>query len=305
MSIPPESKTKTFQVTEPGVRLDIYLANEHSELSRSYLQKLISQGCVLVNGIAAKAKHKLNTGDRIDISLPPAEPASLTADPTPLTIIYEDDDLLVIDKPAGLVVHPVPGYSSHTLINAVLYHYPDLAGVGDPMRPGVVHRLDKNTSGLIVVAKNNAAQKYLTDQFKARTVVKGYLVLVSGKLSPMRGIIEAPVGRDPGNRKRMAVVSGGREARTSYRVEEYISNYSLLEIITETGRTHQIRVHLSAIGYPVVGDAVYGVRSRYFKRQFVHANHLGFNLFSTGVYREFTCELASDLKEGLKLIKDG
>ena len=302
MVVPLKPEVKILQVAESAIRLDKYLAKEYPDLSRSRLQKLIEQCYIKVNGCGAKASQKLNIGDEIHISLPPPEQISLVAEPIPLNVIYEDDELLLIDKPAGLVVHPSSGHVTHTLVNALLARCPDLANFGDAMRPGIVHRLDRDTSGLMIVAKNSAAQKYLINQFKARSVSKGYLVLVKGTLSPRQGIIDASVGRDPSNRKRMAVISGGRQARTRYKVKEYLGDYTLLEVITETGRTHQIRVHLSAIGYPVVGDPVYGVRSAYVKRQFVHAYRLGFHLPASGEYREFTCELPSDLKQALRLI---
>jgi len=302
MVVHPEPEIKILQVTEPAIRLDKYLAKEYPELSRSRLQKLIEQGHILVNGYVAKASQKVSVGDEIRVSLPPPEKVSLVAEPIPLAVIYEDDDLLVIDKPAGLVVHPSPGHTAHTLVNALLARCPDLASFGDAMRPGIVHRLDGDTSGLMIIAKNDSAQQYLINQFKARSVSKSYLVLARGKLTPSQGLIEAPVGRDPSNRKRMAVVTGGRQARTRYKVKEYISDCTLLEVTTETGRTHQIRVHLSAIGYPVVGDTVYGVKSPYVKRQFVHACRLGFRLPSSKEYREFNCELPSDLKQALRLI---
>jgi len=218
----------------------------------------------------------------------------------PLNIIYEDDDLLVVDKPAGLTVHPAPGHPSHTLLNAILSHFPHLADVSDSLRPGVVHRLDKDTSGVMMVAKNSAAQADLAEQFKTHSVTKAYLVLVKGRLTPENGVIEAAIGRDPRNRKRMAVVTEGREARTEYRVIRYIGDYTLLEVRPETGRTHQIRVHLSAIGYPVVGDKVYGVKSAYLSRQFMHASRLGFNLPSSGEYVEFESALPPDLEQALK-----
>ena len=302
MVVPLEPEVKILQVTESAIRLDKYLAKEYPELSRSRLQKLIEQGYIEVNGCGARASQKLNLGDEIRVSLPPPAQVSLVAEPIPVDVIYEDDDLLLVNKPAGLVVHPSPGHTTHTLVNALLSRCPDLANFGDAMRPGIVHRLDRDTSGLMIVAKNSAAQQYLINQFKARSVSKGYLVLVKGKLTPSQGIIDASVGRDPSNRKRMAVVSGGRQARTRYKVKEYLGDYTLLEVITETGRTHQIRVHLSAIGYPVVGDPIYGVRSVYVKRQFVHACRLGFHLPATGEYREFTCELPSDLKQAMRLI---
>ncbi|MBM4446609.1 MAG: RluA family pseudouridine synthase [Chloroflexi bacterium] len=302
MVIPLEPEVKILQVAGSTGRLDRYLAKEYPELSRSRLQKLIEQGYILVNECGAKASQKLNAGDKIHIALPPPEQVSLVAEPIPVDVIYEDDDLLVIDKPAGLVVHPSPGHTTHTLVNALLARCPNLGNFGDAIRPGIVHRLDKDTSGLMIIAKNNSAQQYLINQFKARSVSKGYLVLVKGKLAQSQGVIDAPVGRDPFNRKRMAVVSNGRQARTRYKVKEYLGDYSLLEVTTETGRTHQIRVHLSAIGYPVVGDPMYGVRSAYVKRQFVHAYRLGFRLLASGAYQEFTCELPSDLKQAMRLI---
>ncbi|MBE0415439.1 MAG: RluA family pseudouridine synthase [Dehalococcoidia bacterium] len=293
-----------FTVTRAGVRLDKYIAEEYPELSRTRIQKLISEGFITVNDRVAKGSLKLNIGDKITAIIPP--PVSITPLPEkiPLTIVYEDNDLLVVDKPAGLAVHPAPGHPSHTLVNAILAHCPDLAltSRGGSVRPGIVHRLDKNTSGLMVVAKNDASHQNLSNQIKARSVVKRYLVLVQGHLSPERGIIEAPIGRDPGNRKRMAVVSEGREARTQYRVIRYLDSYTLLEVTLETGRTHQIRVHLSAIGFPVVGDEVYGRRSPYLGRQFVHACHLGFRLPSSGEYVEFRSKLPPDLEQALEHI---
>ncbi len=283
-----------------GVRLDKYVGEKCSELSRTHAQKLIADGHITVNDHAAKVGLKLNVGDRVDIIIPPTAPSSLLPEAIPLNIIYEDDDLLVVDKPAGLAIHPAPGHPSHTLVNAILSHLPDLAETTDSLRPGIVHRLDKDASGIMVVAKNNAAQLNLIDQFKARSVVKAYLVLVKGRLTPEDGIIEAPIGRDPRNRKRMAVVANGRDARTQYHVIKYMDNYTLLEVRTETGRTHQIRVHLLAIGYPVVGDATYGVKSDYLSRQFLHACRLGFNLPSTGEYVEFASELPPDLAQALK-----
>ena len=302
MEVPPKPEVKILQVTESAVRLDKYLAGEYPELSRSILQKLIKQGFISVNDFTARPSQKLSAGDRIYVALPPPEKVSLAAEPVPVNVIYEDEDLLVINKPAGLVVHPSPGHTAHTLVNALLARCPDLAGFGDTMRPGIVHRLDRDTSGLMIIAKNSGAQQYLINQFKDRSVSKGYLVLVKGKLTPNQGIIDAPIGRDPSNRKRMAVLASGRQARTGYKVKEYIDGYTLLDVTTETGRTHQIRVHLSAIGYPVVGDAVYGVRSPYVKRQFVHAYRLGFRLPAGGEYREFTCELPQDLKQAMALI---
>lgn len=295
-------KVDSFIADKTGVRLDKYVVEECSELSRTYAQKLIADGNITVNDRVAKASFKLSIGDRVDVVVPPPTPSSLSPEAIPLDIIYEDDDLLVVDKPAGLTVHPAPGHPSHTLVNAILSHLPELADIGDSLRPGIVHRLDKDASGIMVVAKNNTAQLNLIDQFKAHSVAKTYLVLVKGQLTPESGIIEAPIGRDPRNRKRMAVVAKaeGKEARTRYNVVRYIANYTLLEVRTETGRTHQIRVHLAAIGYPVVGDNVYGAKSTFLSRQFLHACRLGFNLPSSGEYVEFTSELPPDLAQALK-----
>jgi len=303
MAVPHESEIKEIQVTEPGIRLDKYLVKMYPDLSRSYIQKLIEQDYVLVNRHGAKVSQKLNNGDKIIINIPHPEPTSLIAEPIPLNIVYEDNNLIVLNKPAGLTVHPAPGHTSHTLVNALLAYCPDLAKFGDSPRPGIVHRLDKDTSGLMIIAKNYPTQQNLINQFKARSVSKGYFVLVKGKLSPTRGIIEAPLGRHPANRKRMSIVTSGRPARTGYKVKEYLDNYTLLEVTLETGRTHQIRVHLAAIGYPVVGDSIYGVKSAYLKRQFVHAYRLGFHLPPSGEYKEFTCEIAHDLKQALETIK--
>ena len=293
-------KIYSFIADKTGVRLDKYVGEECSDLSRTYAQKLIADGHITVNDRVAKASFKLSIGDRVDVVVPPPAPTSLSPEAIPLNIIYEDDDLLVVDKPAGLTVHPAPGHPSHTLVNAVLSHLPELADIGDSLRPGIVHRLDKDTSGVMLVAKNEPARLDLMQQFEARSVVKAYLALVKGQLTPESGIIEAPIGRDPRNRKRMAVVTEGKQARTRYHVIRYIGNYTLLEVRTETGRTHQIRVHFKAIGYPVVGDSTYGVKSDYLSRQFLHACRLGFKLPSTGAYVEFTSELPPDLAQALK-----
>jgi 23S rRNA pseudouridine1911/1915/1917 synthase len=284
-----------------GVRLDKYVAEECVELSRSYIQRLIGNGHVTVNNCVAKGRLKLNVGDRVVLVIPPPTPSTPLPEEIPLAIVYEDNDLLVVDKPAGLTVHPAPGHSSHTLVNAVLAHCPDIE-INGSLRPGIVHRLDKNTSGLIIVAKNDAAHRDLSDQIKTRSVIKRYLVLVEGCLSPDRGIIEAPVGRDPSHRKRMAVVSGGREAFTQYQVIKNMDNYTFLEVTIKTGRTHQIRVHLSAIGFPVVGDEVYGRMSPILNRQFVHACYLGFRLPSSGECIELHSDLPVDLEEALERI---
>ncbi len=293
-------KIYNFVADSSGARLDKYVCEKCLELSRTQAQRLITEGHIRVNNHAAKPSLKLTAGDRVTVTIPPTPPTPLSPEAIPLSILYEDDDLLVIDKPADLSVYPGPGHPSHTLINAVLSHYPRLADISNSLRPGIVHRLDKDTSGVMLVAKNNVAQLNLVNQFKTRSVVKAYLVLVKGHLTPEDGIIEAAIGRDPYNRKRMAVVTRGREARTQYHVVKYLGDYTLLEVKPETGRTHQIRVHLAAIGFPVVGDPMYGVKSPYLSRQFLHASLLGFHLPSTGEYVEFESELPTDLEQALK-----
>ncbi len=279
-------------------RLDRFIA-EQCQISRAYAQKLINDRNVTINDQSAKTSYKLTRGDKVIAVIPPPKPIDLTPENIPLKVIYEDSDLIVIDKPAGLVVHPAAGQRTGTLVNALLARCPDLGGIDGSLRPGIVHRLDKNTSGAMVVAKNDKAQASLSNQIKKRVVKKGYIALVDGHLSPERGAIEAPIGRDPRDRKRMAVVEGGKEARTQYNVTKYFNGHTLLEAILETGRTHQIRVHFSAIGFPVFGDSVYGKKSPLLARQFLHAYRLGFTLPSTEDYVEFTSDLPPELQEAL------
>ncbi len=290
-----------FTVERPGVRLDKYVAENCPELSRTHAQKLIADGHITVNDVVARSGFKLSTGDRITASIPPEEPGTLLPEFIPFGILYEDDDVLVIDKPAGLPVHPAPGHPGHTLVNGLLAYLSTLPDTGDALRPGIVHRLDMDTSGVMLVAKNRVAHANLAEQFKSRSVAKVYLALVRGRLSPEDGAIEAPIGRDPRNRKRMAVVAEhrGRPARTGYHVVRYTDSYTLLEVTLETGRTHQIRVHLAAIGHSVVGDTTYGVSSPYLSRQFLHSYHLGFCLPATGEHVEFESELPADLQQAL------
>jgi 23S rRNA pseudouridine1911/1915/1917 synthase len=288
-------------VDSGGSRLDKYIA-ERCALSRSHIQQLIAAGRVLLNGQPAKASRKVTPGERIVVAVPPPVPISLDPENIPLNIVYEDDYVMVIDKPAGLTVHPAPGHRSGTLVNAILAHCPDLMAIKGSIRPGIVHRLDKDTSGLMMVAKNDAAQASLSAQIKRRAIKKGYLALVSGHLSPAKGTIEAPIGRHPRDRKRMAVIPTGREARTFYQVKEYLGDYTLLEVRTETGRTHQIRVHLSSIGHPVFGDAVYGKRSNLLGRQFLHAHRLSFRLPPGEDFVEFESPMPLDLEEALRQV---
>jgi 23S rRNA pseudouridine1911/1915/1917 synthase len=295
-------KNCSFTVAGDVARLDKYVGEMCPGLSRTHAQQLITDGLVTVNGKTAKSGLKLVAGDKVEVNIPPEAGTALEGEDIPLNIIFEDADLLVIDKPPGLAVHPAPGTPSGTLANAVVHYLPSIAKDADALRPGIVHRLDKDTSGLIIVAKNRVAQANLSDQFKARTVKKTYITLVTGRLTPEKGIIEADIGRDPKNRQRMAVVSEGRDARTNYQVIRYFDNYTLLEIHPETGRTHQIRVHLAAIGYPVVGDTTYGLPTKFLRRQFLHAGKLAFNLPSTGKRVEFESPLAPDLQKALEQI---
>lgn len=293
-------RTLCLEVEEANHRLDSYISRLCQDLSRSYIQKLIDDGFVTVNDQVVKPSYKTRAGDTILIELPPPPPpASLLPESIPLAVVYEDNDLMVIDKPAGITVHPAPGNPNHTLVNAVLAHCPDIIGLDTSLRPGIVHRLDKNTSGLMVVAKNKETQLNLSAQLKNRRILKKYLVLVRGCPFPEEGEISAPIGRHPKNRKKMAVVPEGREAHTSYRVIRPMKGYSLVEATIRTGRTHQIRVHFSSIGHPVIGDDTYGVRTPYLDRQFLHAYMLGFRLPGIGEWVEFTSELPADLEQAL------
>lgn len=295
----------SLTASEDSERLDKYLAQEITSVSRSRIQQLIVEGLVTVNGVPVKASYRVQQGDAILVRIPPTEEVELVPQRIPLRIVYEDEDLVVVDKPAGMVVHPAHGHQEGTLVNALLAHYPDLP-VDEGNRPGIVHRLDKDTSGLIIVAKNDDARDNLRRQFKERQVEKLYLALVEGNVEPGRGMIDAPIGRDAKRRKRMAVVrKGGREAVTQYQVLEYLGDYTLLEVRPLTGRTHQVRVHLSFIGHPVVGDAVYGYRKQRLglKRQFLHAQRLGFHLPSSGEYVTVTADLPQDLREVLDRLR--
>jgi 23S rRNA pseudouridine1911/1915/1917 synthase len=307
-------KTIELRVSEGGQRLDKYVAQVVPGLSRSRAQKLIEEGLVTVNGGMAKPSYRVEVGDLIVVHVPPPEPMEIEPQAIPLDIVYEDEQIIVVNKPAGMVVHPAYGHRTGTLVNAVLAHCPHLARAeGDP-RPGIVHRLDKDTSGLIIVAKNDAARRHLQRQFKRREVKKVYVALLEGRLEPARGVIEAPIGRDKKRRKRMAVVEGGRQARTEYRVAEYFAGgtgkvsrlYTLVEAQPATGRTHQVRVHFASIGHPLAGDPVYGFRKQHLSslhRQFLHAQTLGFRLPGSDQYVELTAELPDDLRVVLEELR--
>ncbi len=268
-------------------RLDVFLSEAQAEITRSRLKKLIEEELVSVNGSPARAKRKLKKGDRIELRIPSPVALQAVPEPIPIDIVYEDACMLAVDKPAGLVVHPAPGHYTGTLVNALLYHCRDLEGIGGVERPGIVHRLDKDTSGLVVVAKTEAAHQSLTRQFKDRTIKKVYLALVKGKVRSDRGTINAPIGRHKVHRKKMSSSAPrGREAKTRYEVIERFGHFTYLRVFPETGRTHQIRVHLASIKHPVLGDKLYGGTPgpQYQKmcRQALHAHKLELTHPETG-----------------------
>ncbi|MBK8902635.1 MAG: RluA family pseudouridine synthase [Anaerolineaceae bacterium] len=268
----------TLRLDVPGERLDKVLTEHLPTLSRTQIQRLLKEGQILVNGRTAKANLRLEGGEEVSVTLPEPEETELLPEAIPLDIRYEDDDMLVINKPAGMVVHPAVGHNQGTLVNAILAHCPDLPGIGGEKRPGIVHRLDKETSGLIVIAKNEPALRHLQAQFKDRSVGKQYVALVDGQVQPPTAVIDAPIGRDPRQRKKMAVIPFGssarsRPAQTQYTTITGYDDYTLLRCELFTGRTHQIRVHLAYIGFPIVGDKVYGRRKPTIPlgRHFLHA----------------------------------
>lgn len=302
-----DEKRLELTLTAVGERLDRALSDAAPELSRVQWQRLIKEGHVTINGRPVKASQRIEGGERLSIVLPPVQETELVAEDIPLDIRYEDDGIILINKPAGMVVHPAVGHQQGTLVNAVLAHCPDLPGVGGEKRPGIVHRLDKQTSGLILVAKNDAALRYLQAQFKERTVEKRYLALVEGHIQPPQALIDAPIGRDPRRRKRMAVIGAGsstqaRPAQTAYQLLGSYDDFSLVECRPHTGRTHQIRVHLAFAGYPIVGDTIYGRRKQRLplKRHFLHAAGLTFKRPSDGDTVSFEAELPVDLQRVLE-----
>lgn len=288
-----------------GERLDVFVARRMPQLTRSRVQRLIDDGRVRVAGERARAALRLDVGQRVVVDVPPATPMSAEPEPIALDVIFEDGDLLIVNKPPGMTVHPAPAHPASTLVNAVLAHCRDLSGIGGVLRPGIVHRLDRDTSGVIVVAKNDAAHNALARQLKDRRVEKTYLALVEGTPSPSEGVIDAPVARDPRRRERMAVIEGGREAVTAYRVLERMQGLSLVEARPRTGRTHQIRVHLAAIGHPIAGDRVYGRASSVVGRQFLHAARIAFTHPRSGERVEFEAPLPEDLRAALERARRG
>lgn len=285
----------------PAERLDRWLAASGVGPSRAFVQKLIDAGHVLVDGRVAPASHKVRPGQKVLVAIPPPEPTATLPEAIPLDVLYEDDDVIVINKPQGMVVHPAAGNRAGTLVNALLAHCRGLSAIGGKERPGIVHRLDKDTSGVLVVAKNDDAHVSLQKQIQAREARREYLAIVHGRVREERGRINAPIGRHPVDRKRMAVIAGGRPAVTDYEVLERFPGYTLVRAILQTGRTHQIRVHMAHLGHPVVGDPVYGARRSPWnlKGQCLHAQRLAFRHPRTGAWMSFTAPLPPDMEKVL------
>lgn len=289
---------------ESGVRLDKYIS-DNSEISRSYAAKLAENGDITVNGKKAEKKTKVQSGDEIRINVPEPETLEAVAQDIPIDIVYEDDSVIVVNKPQGMVVHPAPGNPDGTLVNGLLYHC-SLSDINGVVRPGIVHRIDKDTSGLLIVAKTNEAHESLSKQLKERKAMRRYYCIVNGNIKEDSGTINKPIGRHPIDRKKMAVVAGGREAVTHFKVLERFGQYTLVECILETGRTHQIRVHMASIGHSIVGDPVYGVKKERFKTngQLLHAKTIGFEHPKTKEIMEFDSELPEYFKDVLNKLKN-
>ncbi|HEX8178663.1 MAG TPA: RluA family pseudouridine synthase [Pyrinomonadaceae bacterium] len=316
-AVEPEAPVLTFAVTpaDAGARLDAYLAAHVPAISRTRLKQAIEDGDALVNGRTAKPAYKLRGDETIELETPAPPTSDFQPEDIPLDIVYEDDALVVINKSAGLVVHPAAGITAGTLANALAFHFQQLSVRAGAIRPGIVHRLDRDTSGLMVVAKSEAAHEHLADQFRARTVFKSYVALVHGQVREEHGRIEQPLARDPRNRTRMGIVRGGRPALSLYRVRRRFARFTLLDVEIKTGRTHQIRVHLAWLKHPVVGDKLYGggrdstitdpklrAAINAMGRQFLHAERLGFHHPQTGEYVKFAASLPPDLTRLLDVL---
>ena len=296
-----------YLADDSGLRIDKWLAEQQEEgLSRSYIQKLIAEGCVLINGLPAGSHTKISEGDEIELRLPDRREPDILPEDIPLDILYEDADVILVNKPKGMVVHPAPGHYSGTLVNALLWHCRDsLSGINGIARPGIVHRIDKDTTGVIIACKNDAAHASIAEQLKEHSIVRRYRALVSGTFSQDSGTISANIGRSKTDRKKMAVVrEGGRTAVTHYQVLQRFRDASYIECRLETGRTHQIRVHMASIGHPLLGDTVYGnAGSRYhLQGQCLHAMVLGFIHPSTGEYMEFSADLPEYFENLLNIL---
>ena len=284
-----------LEITEnqAGERIDRFLADSQ-DLTRSFLQKILKEGVVIVNGKSVKANYKLRKGDRIEFEIPEAVEPDIVAEDIPLSILYEDADVLVVDKPKGMVVHPAAGHYSRTLVNAVMYHCKgELSGINGVLRPGIVHRIDRDTTGSIIICKNDMAHNEIARQLKEHSINRRYRAIVTGVLKDEEGTIEGAIGRDKKDRKKMTITADGKPAVTHYRVLQRFKHYTYVECVLETGRTHQIRVHMASIGHPLLGDEVYGRRSDKYKceGQCLHAMTLGFHHPRTGEYIEVNAPL--------------
>ena len=291
---------------QSGVRLDRFLADSGLELSRSAAVGLIDNGNVTVNGKAQNKKYKLSDGDEVIICIPDPVPYEAKAENIPLDIIYEDGDLLVVNKPKGMVVHPAAGNEDGTLVNALLYHVRDLSGIGGEMRPGIVHRLDKDTSGLILIAKNDHAHTVMSEQFKERSTEKHYRAVAYGNFQQDEGLIDAPIARHPVDRKKMAVVPGGKPSKTQWTVMERLKGATYLDVHLLTGRTHQIRVHMQSIGHPLLGDCIYAPHTKvavHIPRLMLHAYSLAFDHPTTGERMEFVAPLPEKFSVTLEKLR--
>ena len=297
----------TLTVEQGGERIDRFLSEEIADLSRSYIQKLLKEGSISVNGKAVKANYKVNAGDEILVEIPEPEMPDILPEDIPLDILYEDDDILIVNKPKGMVVHPAPGHYSHTLVNAVLYHCGSrLSGINGVLRPGIVHRIDMDTTGSLLICKNDRAHQILAEELKEHSITRRYHAIVHGNLKEDTGTVNAPIGRHPVDRKKMSTKSpSGRHAVTHYRVLERFGDFTYIECELETGRTHQIRVHMSSIGHPILGDAVYGPARCPFRLQgqTLHAKILGIRHPSTGEYMEFDAPLPEYFSELLDRLR--
>lgn len=291
-----------FTIEKGGERIDKYLSEQLEEMTRSHIQKLIKENMVRVNGMAVKSNFKLSASDQIEVEIPELKEPDILPENIPLDILYEDQDILVVNKPKGMVVHPAPGHYTGTLVNAIMYHCKDnLSGINGVMRPGIVHRIDMDTTGSLLICKNDRAHQALAEQLKEHSITRKYHAIVHGRLKEDEGIIDKPIGRHPIDRKKMSVhCTNGREAITHYRVLKRFQQFTYIECQLETGRTHQIRVHMSSIGHPILGDQVYGPAKCPYKLQgqTLHAKVLGITHPTTGEYMEFDAPLP-DYFQGL------
>lgn len=300
-------ENRKFLITEEtkNKRLDTFLAENLDGKSRSFIQGLIEKEEVLVNSKVKKSNYKLRIGDEVQINIPEPTHLNIKPEEIPIEIIYEDSDIIVVNKPQGMVVHPAPGNYEGTLVNALLNHCSDLSGINGVARPGIVHRIDKDTSGILVIAKNDNAHNKLSEQFKEHSITRVYLALVEGIVKEDQGTIDAPLARHPKERIKIAIVPGGRRAVTHYKVIKRFKEYTLVECRLETGRTHQIRVHMCHIGHPLVGDPVYGYKKQKFnlEGQMLYAQKLGFIHPKTNEYIEFQCDIPSYFKNVLNILE--